>query len=423
MIYDILAVGCGPFNLGAAALASTVPDMKFLALDAQEKFSWHSGMMFADAKVQTSFLADLVSIVSPTHPLSFLQYLVDVDRMYPFYIREDFHLTRFEYEDYLKWALSKLDNVRMGVRVREVYWENDHFQVKVEDTEQQSIAAKNLLIGIGTQPFIPSAIADLPRKNWLHTSEYRHRLNDFEGIKDITVVGAGQSGAEVFRDLLQRFSPQQARLNWITRSASFAPLDYTKLVLEMTTPEYVKHFNALSEKKRDELNREQWHHYRGISSDTLEEIYELIYQRSIVGDPNVGLHIGTSVLSAELGEWIELSCVHKNSGQTFTHSTQRVVAATGYRQRSPDFLAPVREHLDCDSQGRLDIDFNHAVKSDLAGKVYVANGDIHTHGVAAPDLGICAWRNARILNKVMERQVYNIPSRTAFTQFEKPELA
>ena len=37
------------------------------------------------------------------------------------------------------------------------------------------------------------------------------------------------------------------RLNWVTRSPRFFPLEYTKLTLEMTSPEYVDYFHALPE--------------------------------------------------------------------------------------------------------------------------------------------------------------------------------
>src|SRR5690349_15168858 len=104
--HDLVAIGCGPFNLGLAALASRLQSLDLAVFDARTEFSWHPGMMFDDAKLQLSFLADLVSLIDPTHPLSFLAYLRDADRLYPFYIREVFHPTRREYEAYLRWVLS-----------------------------------------------------------------------------------------------------------------------------------------------------------------------------------------------------------------------------------------------------------------------------------------------------------------------------
>ena len=70
---DVLAVGCGPFNLGLAALASTVDDLDLLVVDTRPEFRWHPGLMFDDATLQVSFLSDLVSLVDPTHLIANLR--------------------------------------------------------------------------------------------------------------------------------------------------------------------------------------------------------------------------------------------------------------------------------------------------------------------------------------------------------------
>ena len=55
-----------------------------------------------------------------------------------------------------------------------------------------------------------------------------------------------QSAAEVFYDLLQDIDTYGYQLNWMTRSARFYPLEYTKLTLEMTSPDYVDYFHELT---------------------------------------------------------------------------------------------------------------------------------------------------------------------------------
>ena len=127
----VLAVGCGPFNLGLAALASTVDDADVVVVDSSDRFAWHPGLMFDDAKLQVSFLSDLVSLVDPSHPMSFLAYLADVDRLYPFLVREDWFPTRREYEAYLLWVIDRLQNLRWGTTVDEVRWNEsgDFFEV------------------------------------------------------------------------------------------------------------------------------------------------------------------------------------------------------------------------------------------------------------------------------------------------------
>jgi lysine N6-hydroxylase len=428
LVHDVVAIGCGPFNLGLAALASTVDGLDFVAFDASPELRWHPGLMFDDARLQLSFLADLVTLIDPTHPLSFLAYLRDVDRMYAFYIREEFHPTRREYEDYLRWAVARLPAVRFSHRVESVRWAEDRkcFVLHVAGTSPRTpVVAKNLVIGIGSEPCLPEGLRALPRDRVLHSASYLHRTADIERAQHVTVVGAGQSGAEIAMDLLRRNVHGGAGVAWLTRTASFAPLDYTKLVLEMTTPAYVRYFHALPQEVKDRLVAEQWQHYKGISSRALEQIYELLYQRELEdGLRPVEMRCGVTVESAALhaSGQVALSCRHRDTGSTFEHLTELVVAATGYRERRPTFLAPIEPLLLRDEQGRYRIrdDYSVELEPSVTGRIFVANADLHSHGVAAPDLGICAFRNGTILNAIAKREVYRLPQRTAFTNFAAP---
>ncbi|MGM1059980.1 lysine N(6)-hydroxylase/L-ornithine N(5)-oxygenase family protein [Saccharothrix sp. Mg75] len=432
---DVLAIGCGPFNLGLAALASTVDDVDVVVLEARPELRWHSGMMFDDAVLQVSFLADLVTMVAPTHPLSFLEYLRDADRLYPFYVRERFHPTRREYEDYLRWAASRLP-VRFSHPVTSVRWEDDRFVVSGSAAsgspasgspasgspasgESFSLEARHLVLGVGTEPHVPAALDGV---DVVHTSEYLHRD---VGAARVTVVGSGQSGAEVVLDLLRRnLSTGGPAVTWLTRTPVFAPLDYTKLVLEMTTPAYVRHFHSLPRERRDAVRAEQWRHYRAISSETIEELHDLLYRREWErGLAPVELRPGVAVVSSRVtASGVELTCAHRDTGRTFTHVTDLVVAATGYRQAATPFLAPLEPLVRRDDAGRYVVALDHSIALDpsVTGRVFVANADLHSHGVAAPDLGIGAVRNATILNAVTGREVYPLPEHTAYTSFTAP---
>src|SRR6478609_3598873 len=238
-VRDVVAIGCGPFNLGLAALASTVKDLDLVAFDDRAEFSWHSGLMFAEARLQLSFLADLVSLVDPAHPLSFLRYLRDSERLYQFYVRETFHPTRPEYEAYLRWVVTKLPSVRLSHRVEAVSWDERQQSFAVRgvrsDGGELRVWSKNLVLGIGTEPAVPACLERLPRERLIHSAQYLHRESELMRAAHVTVIGSGQSGAEVMLDLLGKNVAGGPELSWLTRTRSFAPLDYTKLVLEMTT--------------------------------------------------------------------------------------------------------------------------------------------------------------------------------------------
>jgi lysine N6-hydroxylase len=430
--HDVLAIGCGPFNLGLAALASTVDGLDLVVLEERPELTWHRGMMFGDASMQVNFLADLVTLVAPSHPLSFLAYLHDMDRLYAFTVRENFFPSRREYEDYLRWAAQRLPSVRFSHRVEEVRWDEaaERFTVSVVrgDGHRLRMRARNLVLGIGTAPFVPEALAGLPEDNLLHTSAYLYREADVARAEKVTVVGSGQSGAEVMVDLLGRNLAGGPAVSWLTRTNSFAPLDYTKMVLEMTTPAYMQYFHSLPQETRDKLIKEQWQFYKGISTDTLEEIHDLLYRRQLEhGLPDAELRFGITVEEASTDAYgrTVLTCRHRDTDQVFTHTTDLVVAATGYRNRPPGFLAPIEELLHRDDRGRPVVRADHSVElaESVTGRVFVANAEIHSHGVSAPNLDIGAIRNATILNAVTGRDVYRLPKRSAFTSFEAPPAA
>ena len=122
-MYDFIAVGIGPFNLGLACLTEPVKELKGLFLDQNDSFDWHTGMMLESAHLQTPFMADLVTLADPTSPYSFLNYLKLQGKLYSFYIREDFFMMRKEFNQYCQWACSQLSSLQFSTRVELVTWD------------------------------------------------------------------------------------------------------------------------------------------------------------------------------------------------------------------------------------------------------------------------------------------------------------
>ena len=420
---DVLAIGCGPFNLGLAAMAATAHDVDVLVVDSVDEFRWHPGLLFEEATLQVSFLSDLVTLVDPTHPMSFLAYLADVDRLYPFLVREQFFPTRREYEAYLLWVVGKLDSLRFGTTVDEVRWDDDahRFDVLVTSGGAQSVIhAGHVVVGVGTEPSVPAAM-DSDAAGVLHSSEYLYRRDDAHAADAVTVIGSGQSGAEIVVDLLEANLDGGPAVTWWTRTPWFAPLDFTKLSLEMTTPAYMDYFHSLPEATRDRVRDGHWQFHKGISTDTLDRIHDLLYRRQLHdGLAPVELRNGVVVEGLDSGGGrFTVRGRHLDSGDALAHDADLVVTATGYRERAQPFLAPIESRLHRDSQGRREIAANHSVVADgpLGDRVFVVNAEMHAHGVSAPNLDIGAVRNARILNTVARREVYRLPQKTAFTSF------
>ncbi|HEU5110757.1 MAG TPA: SidA/IucD/PvdA family monooxygenase [Micromonosporaceae bacterium] len=417
-VLDLAGVGIGPFNLSLAALAAPLDGLRAAFFERTPEFRWHPGLMIEGTTVQVPFLADLVSLVEPASPLSFLSYLKDRGRLFPFYFAERFHLPRAEYDDYCRWASGRLPDCRFGHEVTAVEWSTADNAFALEVRPAGRVLARNVVLGVGTAPAVPAALRSLP--GVVHSSDYLPARPDLLAAADVTVLGSGQSGAEVFLDLLRRRAT--SGLRWLARTPAFAPMEYSKLGLEQFTPDYVRFFHGLDQAVRDRIEPAQWQLYKGISAETIAEIQDELYQRTVGGGwPGVTLTPGVEVTGArERDGRIELTLRHVHQGTTATVLTDAVVCATGYVERDLRALLAPLEHLLCrDSAGRLAIGTDYRVRlgPEVTGSLFVQNAERHTHGVGAPDLGLAAWRSATILNEVCGQPVYPLPARTAFTTF------
>ncbi|MET7464937.1 SidA/IucD/PvdA family monooxygenase [Nonomuraea sp. NPDC005501] len=436
--YDLAGVGIGPFNLSLAALCDGVPGMRTLFLDAKPAFSWHPGLLVEGTVLQVPFLADLVTMADPTSPWSFLNYLRRHDRMFPFFFSERFHIPRREYDHYCRWVAERLPSCRFDAEVTAVEWDGTAGAFALTYRSAAGVVsrvlARQLVLGVGTSPVVPEPLRPLLGEahagRVLHSADYRAHRSRLAAAPDVTVVGAGQSGAEVVLDLLRR---QDGRgrggpyVRWLARTPAFAPMEYSKLGLEHFTPDYVRYFRHLPEADRERLVREQWQLYKGVSAETLGDIHDELYERTIGGaEPRAALHPGVEVVEAsERDGGYVLGCRHAEQGTSFEVRTSAVVLATGYATARPAFLEPMAELVDWDEQGRYQVDGDHRVALDprVPGALYVQNAELHTHGVGAPDLTLGAWRAATILNAAAGRTVVPLPSRTAWTTFGAPEPA
>ncbi|WP_199040352.1 lysine N(6)-hydroxylase/L-ornithine N(5)-oxygenase family protein [Glycomyces salinus] len=422
MIRDFIGIGLGPFNLGLACLTDPIEDLDGIFLERKANVDWHPGMLVEGTTMQVPFMADLVTLADPTSPYSFLNYLKEHGRIYPFYIRESFFQLRAEFQDYLRWAASKLDNLRFEREVVAVEYSGGVYEVRSTGPGGERVdRARRLVIGTGTPPWVPPACRGLEGGIVCHSSSYMRHRERLRECDSVTVVGSGQSAAEIYRDLLADIETGY-RLDWVTRSPRFFPLEYTKLTLEMTSPDYVDYFHSLPAAKRDELNASHKSLYKGINSEDINEIYDLLYRKRFeLGEVPTRLLTNCTVEKAVDGDRIVLGLRQHEQDRDFELRTEGLVLATGYSHTVPEFLEPVRDRLRFDACGRLEAARDYSVDAAGAGEVFVQNAELSTHGFVTPDLGMAAYRNSWIIRAMTGREVYPIERGIAFQEFAAPE--
>ncbi|MFE1879901.1 lysine N(6)-hydroxylase/L-ornithine N(5)-oxygenase family protein [Streptomyces diastatochromogenes] len=412
--YDFVGIGLGPFNLGLACLTEPIAELDGVFLDSKPDFEWHAGMFLDGAHLQTPFLSDLVTLADPTSPYSFLTYLKEKGRLYSFYIRENFYPLRVEYDDYCRWAANKLTNVRFSTTVTEVTYEDDRYVVRTHTGE--TFRARHLVLGTGTSPHYPEAVRGL-EGDFFHNSRYVQNKAELQKKESITIVGSGQSAAEIYYDLLSEIDVHGYRLNWVTRSPRFFPLEYTKLTLEMTSPEYIDYYRELPEATRYRLTAQQKGLFKGIDGDLIDEIFDLLYQKNLGGPVPTRLLTNSSLNSArhENGTYT-LSFRQEEQEKDYEIESQGLVLATGYKYAEPDFLSPVRDRLRYDSQGNFDVARNYSIDTTGRG-VFLQNAGVHTHSITSPDLGMGAYRNSYIIRELLGTEYYPVEKTIAFQEF------
>jgi lysine N6-hydroxylase len=426
-ILDVVGIGVGPFNLSLAALLTEAGLDRVAFLERKPSFSWHPGMLLEGTTLQVPFLADLVSLVSPTSQFSFLNYLRCHDRLYKFYFFESFHIPRREYDHYCRWVSQQLGSLHFGSEVTRVEALDDCYRVTARRADNECVYhARNLVLGTGTQPWLPECLQTLARRlpeKVMHTADYRGRF-DLAGKKKVLVLGSGQSAAEVVHSLLDRqFDDDdvpQFDLYWFTRAAGFLPMEYSKLGLEHFTPDYSTYFHGLAQEVKDRVVPQQGLFYKGISFKTIADIYDRLYHRS-VGGVSVPVQLRACSELREVEPTrdgrLEARFLHRQTGRGFSVSVDAIISGSGYRHTLPSFLEGLGDRLNLDASERLQIDSRYRIDHRGPGQIFIQNGELHTHGIGAPDLGLGAWRAAVIANEIAARELYRLPSRVAFQDF------
>ncbi|MGG3989607.1 lysine N(6)-hydroxylase/L-ornithine N(5)-oxygenase family protein [Bacillus smithii] len=423
-ILDVIGVGIGPFNLGLAALLEKT-GCRSLFFDRKDQFDWHPGMLLEGTTLQVPFMADTVTMVDPTSRFSFLNYLHEHNRLYRFYFFEKFLIPRTEYNHYCQWVASQLPQLQFGCEVENIeQTEEGYYRVTVycqKEKERKTYHTKHVVVGVGTRPYVPDKFQNVLGDRVFHSGQYLNKRDNILSANSITVIGSGQSAAEIFHDLLLKQPEDDYQLNWFTRSKGFYPMEYSKLGLEHFSPDYTRYFYRLPKEKKKEVLSKQALLYKGISFKTIADIYELLYERT-VGNKVLNVHLQALTELVSIEEWdhlYRLTLYQHEQEKSHQLNTDVVILATGYHPYIPDCLQGIKHIVDWDEDGQLVIQENYKVKLNKEGQnhIFVQNGELHTHGVGAPDLGLGAFRNATIINQLAGKEIYQTYEKNVFQQF------
>ncbi|MGY6217057.1 lysine N(6)-hydroxylase/L-ornithine N(5)-oxygenase family protein [Methylolobus aquaticus] len=411
-ILDIAGIGIGPFNLSLAALMAPLPEVSARFYERRPSFDWHPGMMLPGTQMQTSFLKDLVTPVDPTSPYGFLAYLVRKGRFYRF-VNADFpRAKRAEFADYLRWVSEQVPNLVFRKSVEEVSFDDQGFLLSFGEGAPQR--SRHLAVAIGHRPHVPDWARSHLGRHCLHSHSYMTAPLSVENRR-VTIVGGGQSGAEIFLDLMGGARGRPVDVVWVTRRPGLDPLDETAFTNEYFTPDYVRHFHRLPELHRHNLATAQKLTGDGVSPATLQALSQYLYERDFLDVDGAGVPYRIMTHREVRGMARERTGFRLDMANVFDESPEHigadiVILATGYRYAWPECLAPLDAHIERDGQGFPILSEDYVARWDgpAAHRIYMLNAGRNSHGVADAQLSLTAWRSAVIINSLVGRAVYAV---------------
>jgi len=407
---DLAGIGIGPFNLSLAALLSQVKGCRARFFERRDSFSWHPGMMLPGTQMQTSYLKDLVTPVDPSNPYSFLSYLVKKGRFYRFINAEYPRVRRVEFADYLRWVAGQLQSLQFSSGVDKVSLDERGF--RLHGAGLADVRSRHLVVATGMKPNIPTWIERYIGEQCLHSHSYVDSNFAVTG-KRVAIIGGGQSGAEIFLDLMAGKRGKAEEIVWISRRPNLDPLDETAFTNEYFTPDYVRHFHRLPEARKPPIVSSHKLTGDGVSPATLQVLSQYLYDSDFLNSDTTPYAIMPHREVHLVGRDKNAYRLHMSNG--FNHVDEAVVAdrvilATGYHYQLPDCLGSLIDRLDLDKDGfpRLTGDYTVPWDGPDGHRIYMQNAGRNSHGVADAQLSLAAWRCAVIINSLMEETIYNV---------------
>lgn len=422
-IYDLIGIGFGPSNL---ALAATIQEeaeeapgrgLRCLFLERRQDFGWHPGLLLEGARVQLSFLKDLVTLRNPRSRFTFLNYLWERDRLDHFANLRNMYPTRLEFNDYYCWVA---DQVRGAVRYGHEVISVEPVRTsqaspsasvellrvrarKVDSQETVEFLTRNLVLAVGGTPAMPEGIEIRSSRRMFHAHELLPRLAadypDRDAAYRFVVVGSGQTAAEVFQHLVSRYP--RAKITAALRRFAYKPADDSHFVNEIFFPEMIDFIYGLAPQRRRALfSAHADTNYSAVDLDLIQEIYEELYQQRVSGEER-----------ARILRFLELRAFVDNDSEVVLHfqdmATDRptvlgadaAVLATGYvRPGKPDVLSLMEEHLQTDGD-RYVVERNYCIRcrEGFLPKIFLQGFCESTHGISDTLLSNLARRSVEIL--------------------------
>ncbi|GAA3301230.1 SidA/IucD/PvdA family monooxygenase [Dactylosporangium vinaceum] len=404
--YHVAGVGAGPANLSLAALFPAANLGRAALFDSQPGPAWHPALLSPGVRMQTSWMKDLVSLVDPQHPLTFMNYLVTTGRLFALLNAQFDTIPRMEYVRYLTWAARRIEGIHYGTPIERVTYTGDGFELHAGG--RPVARAQHLSVGVGTRAVRPAWMAGLP-ESVLIADDLGWRIDGLRADLNapIAVVGGGQTGLEC---VLKLINAGFTDVRWLGRRQWFQTIDDSPVANEFYRPAHQQFLQQLSRGTRRRLVVEQGPTGDALTPGALRVLYQANYDRMLDLDrfPAV-LYPGRDVVAVETdGGELVMRC--DTPGGREVHRARHIIVAVG-REASPvPFDDDLAERVEYDDDGDMLIEPDYSLrwKGMNGHRIFVLNRARYSHGVPDANLTLLPVRAAGVINAMAGRAVYNV---------------
>lgn len=423
-IYDLIGIGFGPANLSlAVAIADSTPKLTYKFFERKNGFNWHPDMMLQDAKMQTPFLKDLVTLSNPQSKFTFINYLYQQKRLNDYINLRDFYPSRVEFNHYLQWAATQVKQF--------VYYQNDvvainpvidkdnqtvsHLSLHIRDNKSlntEIIDTKNVVLGMGQIPHIPQHCA-ITNERSFHSEQFLTALSNKLSNKDapyhVIVVGSGQSAAEIACYLLTHFP--QITVTAISTGFLYRSLDANPLTNAFYAPDATENFYYLNSNAKNKiLNHFINSNYGVVDSEIINHIAKIIYDDSLINKTRLHrFSFHKCIKVEEFTDNVFVTCHNLLNDNKIEFKADAVCFATGYSNNNlHHLLASLNQYIIHQENGDYKMNKNYkiATNANFLPGLYLQNYSINTHGLTEGTIANIAGRS-RIIYESLFNEKYS----------------
>jgi len=241
-----------------------------------------------------------------------------------------------------------------------------------------------------------------------HAYEFMRRMD--EGFPDrrasprLVVVGSGQSGAELFLNLLRRYP--NAEVTAAVRRFGYKPVDESDFTNQVFFPSMTDFFYDLpDDKRKDVVDSFRDVNYAVVDAPLIQKIYRTLYDERVAGKDRGRLLPYVELEAIEIeGEAVTARFRHLIEDRPVEIECDGMVVATGFRwDKEHPLLDRLADRFESDAGGyRVQRDYRLAGRPGFEAGVYLQGYCEATHGISETVLSLLPMRAQDIADSLIQ---------------------